>query len=50
MIGCDLFKSDKNIGWRVGNIFEAADLGDVLAHPCITRRVSNRAVRFGENI
>ncbi len=34
-----LSKSDKNIGtagWRVYNIFEAAVLGEVLAHPCIT--------------
>ncbi len=34
-----LSKTDKNIGagsWRVDNIFEAADLGDVLAHLCIT--------------
>ncbi len=34
-----LSKSDKNIGvggWWVGNIFEAAYSGDVLAHPRIT--------------
>ncbi len=34
-----LSKSDKNIGagsWRVDNLFEAADSGDVLAHPHIT--------------
>ncbi len=34
-----LSKSDKNIGaggWRVDNLFEAADSGDVLAHPRIT--------------
>ncbi len=34
-----LSKSDKNIGaggWRVDNIFEAVDSGDVLAHPRIT--------------
>ncbi len=34
-----LSKSDKNIGaggWRVYNLFEAADSGDVLANPHIT--------------
>ncbi len=34
-----LSKSDKDIGagsWRVDNIFEAADSGDVLAHSRIT--------------
>ncbi len=34
-----LSKSDKNIGaggWRLDNIFEAVDSGDVLAHPHIT--------------
>ncbi len=34
-----VIKSDKNIGaggWRVDNLFEAADSGDVLAHPRIT--------------
>ncbi len=34
-----LIKSDKNIGaggWRVDNLFEAADSGDVLPHPRIT--------------
>ncbi len=34
-----LSKSDKNIGagnWRVDNLFEAVDSGDVLAHPRIT--------------
>ncbi len=34
-----LSKSDKNIGaggWRVDSLIEAADLGDVLAHPRIT--------------
>ncbi len=34
-----LSKSDKNIGaggWLVDNLFEAAYLGDVLAHPRIT--------------
>ncbi len=32
-------KSDKNIGagvWRVDNLFEAGDSGDVLVHPRIT--------------
>ncbi len=35
-----LSKSDKNVGaggWRVDNLSEAADSGDVLAHPCVTR-------------
>ncbi len=42
LIGCGsggLSKSDKNIGaggWRMDNVFEAADSGDVLAHPRIT--------------
>ncbi len=34
-----LSKSDKNIGaggWRVDNLFEAGDSGDVLVHPRIT--------------
>ncbi len=34
-----LSKSDKNIGadgWRVDNIFEAADTGGVLAHVLVT--------------
>ncbi len=40
-IGCGLVqlsKSNKNIGarWRVDNLFETADLGDILAHPRIT--------------
>ncbi len=46
-----LSKSDKNIGaggWRVDHLFEAADSGDVLPHPCITTMEGQRALRFNQ--